>query len=221
MSALTRIKPGKAGNFRWVHRRQKASGEAITSVSDVRGWATADEAIADAKEVLKDPGDVVVRSTVDGADERVDPWGSPAAIREAVAAQAVEVNSQAVHEALSESRGDKLDLICLDSRYRALPKSLWQRIVAAGQVDLRTYKPEFFDCDDFAIVFAGRVRDNYEVNSCGQVIDWSGAHAYNVLISVDDAERLRPLWLEPQTDALMDALPQSGQYAGKNGIIIL
>ena len=131
----------------------------------------------------------------------------------------VQYSAEDVRVAVERSGGSALQVVCLDSYYRVLPLSVWEHVIQRGQVDTKEYLAEIFDCDDFAKVFWGNVANRYSLNGCGFVADFSGGHAYNVVLVDKDGE-LDVAWLEPQTDHLMDISPESGMYEMSNGFIL-
>ena len=124
-------------------------------------------------------------------------------------------------DAFDNSRGDNLQVLCLDSIYRAIPIDVWELIVGRSRLDRRSYKPNFFDCDDFAKIFWAMCSKQFEINGCGFVADFSGGHAYNVLLVVEPDRSLDLAWLEPQTDLIMDKSPATGYYQMKNGLVMI
>lgn len=123
---------------------------------------------------------------------------------------------------LGKSKVGKFKRILLDSKYLVVGYETWLNIISRNQVDKRTYKPQHFDCDDFAKIMYAYSSKEFEVNTCGLVLDWSGRHAYNLIICLDPQGELRLTFFEPQSDRFLteDEL-FSGQYALQDGMIIL
>ena len=75
------------------------------------------------------------------------------------------------------------------------------------------------DCDKRAGRFWGRIRPLMRRNGCGFVVDWSGAHAFNIFV-----RRNGGLWVyEPQDDRwwVSGDEPYEGLYRMANmGILI-
>lgn len=86
----------------------------------------------------------------------------------------------------------------LDSRFRALPRDVWEQILAYNLVNLEHYKSEHFDYDKFAVGLAGDVSQRWDISVIDVVIDTSARHAYNCVLA-DDGGRLDLLMVEPQT----------------------
>ena len=135
-----------------------------------------------------------------------------------VRAARVTVTAQAVSDALRASPLARLSLSFLDRTYTALPMEVWAEILEWSDVDRVGYVSESRDCDNFAVALAGQVGLRFGVNGCGIVVDYSGKHAYNMLlVSTPDADGdgspdLAIALVEPQTDRL----PQVGDRLGRN-----
>lgn len=98
--------------------------------------------------------------------------------------------------------------ITLDKRYKVPTLNDWKRIIQYyRRINASTYIPDFFDCENFALVFSAMVPKQFKINSAGiafgTVYDKStgkklGEHAYNVLAYMDNC-KLDFLLFEPQT----------------------
>ena len=84
-----------------------------------------------------------------------------------------------------------IDWVWLDKHYFA-PHTLVTD--AARLTGVLPYRPERFDCEDFAALYKVMHAFVLGVNSVGIVVDWTGGHAYNVVIMSDGAVNL----VEPQ-----------------------
>lgn len=119
-----------------------------------------------------------------------------------VLATAVVFSDTDVRAAWKSSPLSHLTLFLSDTKYRALPKAMWENILAEHLSSGETYVPEFFDCDKFSLIFAAKVVEDFEVNGVAMVYDASGGHSYNALLEVaDDGKTLSWHQSEPQTDA--------------------
>lgn len=99
----------------------------------------------------------------------------------------------------------KWQIIMCDSKYTALPHSVWISIIENCPTKGLRYSLPVDDCNGFAISLAGWVRLNFwGINGCGWVGDFGGRHSFNVALCwnniapVDD--KLQLLWIEPQHD---------------------
>lgn len=61
------------------------------------------------------------------------------------------------------------------------------------------YRPERYDCEDYSGLYKTIYAFALGINSVGLVVDWTGGHAYNVLITSDGKARL----IEPQNNEVV------------------
>ena len=60
-------------------------------------------------------------------------------------------------------------------------------------VDLMLYRPERFDCDDFALMYKSAYALFHGINAIGFVVDWDGtSHAYNIVWTHDGVVLVEP-----------------------------
>lgn len=133
-------------------------------------------------------------------------WDVKRAIKENV----VDLSAKDMLSAFARSGLRQLQAIAIDSRYRAVDIDTWRLIMDYSNVDKKKYKSEHFDCDNFAVCFAGEVAQKWELNGVGIVIDVSAKHAYNCLLVVDNDNYLRILSIEPQTDRITSYVAEEG-----------
>ncbi|MDE0041266.1 MAG: hypothetical protein OXT74_04470, partial [Candidatus Poribacteria bacterium] len=76
-----------------------------------------------------------------------------------------------------------LSLWALDSRFWALPRGVWEQILAYNLIKLEHYKSKHFDCDNFVVCLADDVAQRWDINGIGVVIDISACHAYNCVLA--------------------------------------
>ena len=96
--------------------------------------------------------------------------------------------------------GDKMPQVKhlpLDSNYTACSKKEFMEWVEWDWVDKKQYVAEKYDCENFAFSFKARTDRRFGINTVGFVLDYSGGHAYNVVLFTDSP----PLLYEPQSDA--------------------
>lgn len=125
----------------------------------------------------------------------------------------------AVSAAWAASPARRLQLVCLDGqRYFGLPLGLWRQVLQYTGVEAGQYRPDRYDCDDFAIAFKGAVARKLAVNGVGFVVDASGQHAYNALLTVEQDGAAGIAFLEPQNDRLV--ADYTDQYALQAGFSI-
>lgn len=124
--------------------------------------------------------------------------------------QATVFSGDAVRDAWNASPLSHLQLVSTNKKYRALPKKVWDAILALHQT-VHAYMPDFFDCDAFSAIFVGFTLWNFEINGVVRVFDNSADHSYNaVLISDDAGKTCRWERVEPQTDMFVDDKPPPG-----------
>ncbi len=87
-----------------------------------------------------------------------------------------------------------------DEIYKTVSLSSLKRIIDEDKTDLLKYIKETFDCENFAELFKSRMALNYGINAVGQVMNYSGGHAFNIIICTDGV-----FILEPQSDKLYSA----------------
>ena len=125
----------------------------------------------------------------------------------------------AVSDAWGRSPARRLQLVCLDGlRYFGLPLGLWRQVLQYTGVETGQYREDRYDCDDFAMAFKGVVARKLAVNGVGFIVDASGQHAYNALLTVEQDGAAGIAFLEPQSDRLV--VNYTGQYALQAGFSI-
>lgn len=126
---------------------------------------------------------------------------------------------QEVGAALRSSELRNLQIGTLDSKYWAVSRDAWEKILAFNLTDRKAYQSDRYDCDNFAITLSGTVAQKWDINGCGIVIDWSGGHAYSVLL-INNNGQLEIAVVEPQDDWFVIFVGR-GHYTAKSGMIIL
>ena len=102
-----------------------------------------------------------------------------------------------------------LNLVCADLIYYKLPYEKWKEILTEVYIKyqkVHPYKPEVWDCDDFALLFAGLVA--YATKQAGLdkqlafAISWSPTHAFNTFATSDKGIQV----YEPQDNNIVGEL---------------
>ena len=90
-----------------------------------------------------------------------------------------------------------------DMKYRLPIKEDIRRFLSKDGLNNRTYKKDFFDCDDYSIVLLGRLREWKSGLACGivHVETNEGRHALNFFID----DQLTFWYIEPQNDNIFRA----------------
>ena len=89
-----------------------------------------------------------------------------------------EFTKDEVVAALNASPLSSLQEVPVDSAYWGASEEAWHGMLAYTGVDRIRYVSNAFDCDNFAVLFAGVVADKFDINGVGIVVDYSGGHAY-------------------------------------------
>ena len=126
-----------------------------------------------------------------------------------------------VREAFARSKQENLQLILVDAKYRALSEKGWNKVLNATTDKWKKYRPEFFDCDDFARCQAALVSLHFDINGCGQVYDISGQHSYNVIL-VSGGSSLETRIVEPQAGSILPkSMVGQGHYPETSGFVVI
>ena len=114
----------------------------------------------------------------------------------------VEKGNKFVEDALSvlPNYDNGVSRMTLDTKFWMVNKEQMRKIVEEDMTDERKYRKSLFDCDNFSLMFMNHLADTYGVNQAGLVLDYSGTHAYNVIVYPDKTIEL----FEPQTDQFFD-----------------
>ena len=109
----------------------------------------------------------------------------------------------------------KMEILSLDSKYFLCDEKDMKAIIKWDWTDNKKYVKEKYDCDNFAFSFKSMVDKRFGLNGVGLVIDYSGGHAYNIVVFQDGSVKI----FEPQTDRWPKA--GRGQYKFQSGSIII
>lgn len=86
----------------------------------------------------------------------------------------------------------------LDGKYWLPSQRDARRIIEWSQVNTIPWQSDIYDCDDHAEALRHDFR-SCRVNACGLIVDWSGGHAYNIVIFPDEQ-----FWfVEAQSDRIV------------------
>jgi hypothetical protein len=120
-----------------------------------------------------------------------------------------------------KAKGGMIAWFPLDSHYVSTTLDDFRKIILWDWTDNLHYEINVFDCENFAFYFASRVARMFGINTVGIVLDYSSAHAYNLVV-VKDRQGVRWYLYEPQTDELF-TYEQRDQslYAMKQYILLL
>jgi len=86
-----------------------------------------------------------------------------------------------------------------NSFYRLIPKEDMEKFLGKDKTDRKEYVKEFYDCDDFSLVLAGRV-NLWFPNAFGILWLSQPPHAMNVFIDT----HLKVWLVEPQDDSMYE-----------------
>ena len=108
-----------------------------------------------------------------------------------------------------------MEIKALDSKFWTCNEADWKKIIDFDWTDEKRFVADQYDCDNFAFNFKARVARKFGVNSVGLVVDYSGKHAYNLIVFSDGTWKI----FEPQSDRWPN--PGSGLYKFENGFILI
>ena len=113
-----------------------------------------------------------------------------------------------------------LQLLQIDEEYRSLSLDNWNKVLQASDTSKQKYIKNFYDCNHFAVLFKAEV-GLILVNGCGLVLDFSGEHAFNLIIVGEENKPPSFKFVEPQLDNWI--VPNSSPHYNLkgNGLIIL
>jgi len=112
--------------------------------------------------------------------------------------------------------GEEVQRLHLDSKYWVCSKQEFEDWIEWDWTNKKRYISEEYDCDNFAFSFKARCDRKIGINSVALVIDYSGGHAYNLVVFSDVAPEL----FEPQNDSWRKK-GESKLYTLTSGYIIL
>lgn len=128
-----------------------------------------------------------------------------------------EITPERLSTALTEAGVDTSDVAVAysDGRYFSPDPSDIDDVRLGGSVtSILPYRPERFDCENYAGLYRALVAFGLGVNAVGVVYDWSGDHAYNVVVDSDGQAR----FYEPQADEWVSI--GSGDYPLTDALIV-
>jgi len=123
-----------------------------------------------------------------------------------------ELDHETVSDALSDALGpedsdsdnDNSDeapkLVLTDGTYSATDADGLASMGAHDILQYAPYRPEVYDCEEFAQLFDVSAELVYGVSAIGVVYDWGAGHAYNVVVLDDGSVTL----YEPQDGVVLD-----------------
>ena len=115
---------------------------------------------------------------------------------------------------LVQNETKNLSVFALDAKYAVIPRGMWEKVIKHVGRPVQPYKGDVRDCDDYAKWFSAICSIRFGVNSAGIVLDISGRHAYNCLVTPDNV-----LFYEPQSCRIVQ-LGSKKMYTGTKGQII-
>ena len=142
-------------------------------------------------------------------------------VRRAVEKSVCTIETDAFVRAYQKSGLRRLQPLILDREYRVASYEAVQLYLKWSKIDQQKYVAETFDCDDFAASLRGEARLKLKLNSVGEVLDFSGKHAYSVILTyVKPGGPLRFIVVEPQSDRIVEKRVGTGQYKAQRGFTV-
>ena len=123
--------------------------------------------------------------------------------------------NKSIDELKASGKTCTMEIKPLDSKFWTCTKEDWRKIISWDWTNEKKYVAEQYDCDNFAFNFKARVARKFGVNSIGLVVDYSGGHAYNLMVFSDGTWAI----FEPQSDNWPTI--GSGMYKFETGYILL
>jgi len=111
------------------------------------------------------------------------------------------ISSSEIQKLLPSAKKDKIyltnpDLAIADKTYILPKKEQIEAFLKQDKTNLYKYQPETFDCDDFAMILLGKLRENFPNFAIGFAA--SEDHAFNFFIDCH-----KKVWIiEPQNDRI-------------------
>lgn len=129
--------------------------------------------------------------------------------------KAVVFSDEDIQKAWQKSELNHLQLVSTNKKYRALPKEIWDSILAE-HLSIHKYIPEFFDCDSYSSALMGMVAFDFEVNGIARVLDTSASHSYNAVLVLNDDKTCSWQKVEPQADIFVEDPPKGMTIVDKD-----
>ena len=147
--------------------------------------------------------------------------------KDSIVKQATIFTGDQIRDAWHKTKFSLIQLISTNKQYRALPRAVWDSILAE-HLTVHEYVPEFFDCDAFSVAFCGLVAFKYEINGCARVLDSSAGHSYNAVLVSEDGTSCTWELVEPQADIFVSDMKKSdvtitapdGAYRARQGFAV-
>jgi len=118
----------------------------------------------------------------------------------------------AVHEHIDPK---DVRIVTADGSYYATDGDGVESLARIGDaLDWLPYRPDRFDCEEYAELVVALAAFGAGVNAVGVVYDWSGGHAYNVVVTSDS----EAVFVESQTGEIVDV--GEGNYALDDATVI-
>jgi hypothetical protein len=106
----------------------------------------------------------------------------------------------AINDFFDEHDTEEDNIYSLDSDYYACSEEDMRSVVERDDTETHEFIEEKYDCENFALSFMAGAQKEYGVTTLGLVIDWSGTHAYNILVT----DELEILLMDPQSDTFVE-----------------
>jgi len=120
----------------------------------------------------------------------------------------IEVDANHINEIVRKSFPN-VKILWHDLKYRKTTIEEWKKIIVYDLIDLRNWIRDYFDCDKFARYYFAMLPHLFGLNTIGYVLNYTGRHAFNLIITCESA-----YIFEPQTDQLWtkETLPKTQEY---------
>jgi hypothetical protein len=94
-----------------------------------------------------------------------------------------------INDALTSAFGEheELQIVHTDSSYTATDRGGVEQISEYDILQYAPYRPEIYDCEEFAQLFDVSAELVYGISAIGVCYDWGEGHAYNVAVLDDES----------------------------------
>lgn len=110
----------------------------------------------------------------------------------------------------------------LDGKYEVPHIDDLKKAIEETKLDQNQYIRDMYDCDNFSLHFHSVLALNHGINTCGVVISYESAHAFNILIShKGDKDSIQVHVFEPQNDQMWLPNIKKDKYILEDSIILI
>lgn len=110
----------------------------------------------------------------------------------------------------------------LDGKYEVPHIDNLKQAIEEIKLDQNEYVREMYDCENFSLHFHSVLALNHGINTCGVVISYDSAHAFNILVSHKGSkDSIQVQVFEPQSDEMWLPNVKKDMYILEDSIILI